>query len=224
MKLALFDLDHTLLDGDSDDLWYRFLADEGVVDGSRFIAERAQFSADYRAGRLDVFYFYAFVLKPLADNAPHQLQAWRRRFVAERILPRITATARALLAQHRDAGHMLAIVTATNRFITEPIAAELQVPHLLATEPEYDGDRFTGRLTGIPCFREGKLAHLREWLYKENLTPTETWFYSDSHNDLPLLENVNHPVAVNPDAVLIQTARARRWPIMHIRSALVATG
>ncbi len=217
MNLALFDLDHTLLDGDSDDLWYRFLAEEGVVDDTRFVEERARFSADYRAGCLEVLDFYSFVLQPLADNTPHQLLAWRRRFVAERILPHITSAARALLRKHRDSGHTLAIITATNRFITEPIAVELQVPHLMATEPEYDGTRFTGRVSGTPCFREGKLIHLREWLHKEKLVPAETWFYSDSHNDLPLLESVEHPVAVNPDRVLMQTARARGWPTLHMR-------
>lgn len=217
MQLALFDLDHTLLDGDSDDLWYRFLAEQGAVDAARFTAERAQFSADYREGRLQVQDFYAFVLKPLADNPLQQLQAWRRRFVATYILPRITAAARALLNRHRDAGHTLAIITATNRFVTEPIAAELNVSHLLATEPEYDGTRFTGRVLGTPCFREGKLLHLREWLYRENFRPTETWFYSDSHNDLPLLENVDHPVAVNPDVRLTKTSETRGWPIMRMR-------
>ncbi|MGA9852254.1 MAG: HAD family hydrolase [Gammaproteobacteria bacterium] len=221
MKLALFDLDHTLLDGDSDDLWYRFLAEQGVVDGAHFIAERARFSADYRAGRLKVLDFYNFVLKPLAENPSQQLHAWRRRFVMERILPRITPAARALLAKHRTAGHTLAIITATNRFITEPIAAELGVQHLLATEPEHDGTHFTGRVSGVPCFREGKLIHLQEWLHRENLVPMETWFYSDSHNDLPLLESVNHPAAVNPDAVLAQTALERHWPILHIRRETV---
>ena len=217
VQLALFDLDHTLLDGDSDVLWYHYLAEQGVVDAKRFTTKRAHFSADYREGRLQVEDFYAFVLKPLADNPLQQLQAWRRRFVATCILPRITATARALLSRHRDAGHTLAIITATNRFITEPIAAELEVPHLLATEPEYDGTRFTGRVLGTPCFREGKLLHLRAWLYRENLRPTETWFYSDSHNDLPLLENVDHPVVVNPDVQLTKTSETRGWPIMHMR-------
>lgn len=217
MKLALFDLDHTLLDGDCDDLWYQFLSEQGIVDGVRFTAERTRFSADYRAGRLNALDFYSFVLKPLADNAPQQLQAWRQHFVTERIRPRITPGARALLAEHREAGHTLVIITATNRFITEPIAAELGVQHLLATEPEHDGTRFTGRVAGVPCFREGKLIHLREWLYKENILPMETWFYSDSHNDLPLLESVTHPAVVNPDGVLAQTALERHWPILHLR-------
>lgn len=219
MQLALFDLDHTLLDGDSDSLWFQFLTEQGAVDADRLAEERARHSRDYHAGRLDVAAYYNLTLTPLADHAPEQLQQWREQFVRERILLRIAADARALLEQHRAAGHTLAIVTATNRFITEPIARELEVPHLLATEAEHDGSRFTGRVAGIPCFREGKLTHLREWLYEENITPMETWFYSDSHNDLPLLEYVQHPVAVNPDPVLIEIARQRNWPVMQIRCA-----
>lgn len=217
MKLALFDLDHTLLDGDSDDLWFRFLTEQGAVDGTRFGAERARFSADYHAGRLNVADFYAFVLNPLAQNNMQQLLTWRKEFIAELIVPRITPTARALLAGHRNAGHRLVVVTASNRFITAPIAAELGVDHLLATEPEYDGTRYTGRVAGVPCFHEGKLMHLQDWLRRENLTPLETWCYSDSHNDLGLLESASHPVAVNPDALLARIAAERRWPIMHIR-------
>ena len=219
MQLALFDLDHTLLDGDSDSLWFRFLTEQGAVDADRLAEERARHSRDYHAGRLDVEAYYNLTLKPLADHAPEQLQQWRERFVRERIVHRIAADARTLLEQHRAAGHTLAIVTATNRFITEPIARELEVPHLLATEAESDGGRFTGRVAGIPCFREGKLIHLREWLYEENIAPVETWFYSDSHNDLPLLEHVQHPVAVNPDPVLSEIAKQRNWPVMQLRCA-----
>ncbi|HEX6550833.1 MAG TPA: HAD family hydrolase [Gammaproteobacteria bacterium] len=219
MQLALFDLDHTLLDGDSDSLWFRFLTGQGAVDADRLAEERARHSRDYHAGRLDVEAYYNLTLKPLADHVPEQLQQWRERFVRECILRRIAADARTLLEQHRAAGHTLAIVTATNRFITEPIARELGVAHLLATEAECEGGRFTGRVAGIPCFREGKLSHLREWLYEENIAPTETWFYSDSHNDLPLLEYVQHPVAVNPDPVLSEIAKQRNWPVMQLRCA-----
>jgi HAD superfamily hydrolase (TIGR01490 family) len=217
VQLALFDLDHTLLDGDSDDLWFHFLAQQGALDKDRHAVQRARFSAEYREGKLQVSDFYAFVLKPLANHPVQQLRTWRKQFVCEHILSRITPEARALLDRHRDAGHKLAIITATNRFITEPIAAELQVTHLLATEPEFDGACFTGRVVGAPCFREGKLLHLREWLYNENFKPTETWFYSDSHNDLPLLESVDHPIAVNPDTQLSRLAQQRGWPVMQLR-------
>lgn len=216
MKLALFDLDHTLLDGDSDDLWFQFLAQRGAVDGVRDSAARTQFIADYHAGRLNVPAFYAFVLRPLAQYDLPTLLAWRAQFLTECVRPRISATARALIAGHRNSGHVLAIITATNRFVAEPIAAELDVPNLLATTPEYDGRRFTGRVSGIPCFREGKLQHLDAWLQRENLVPTETWCYSDSHNDLPLLESASHPVAVNPDSALAQRAAQRHWPVMRI--------
>ena len=217
VQLALFDLDHTLLDGDTDDLWHRFLCQQGVLDDRHYAAQRARYSEEYRHGRLQVADFYHFVLQPLAQNPLQHLLAWRRRFIDECVLPRITRTARALLERHRTAAHTLVIITATNRFITEPIASELGIPQLLATEPEFDGVRFTGRVRGIPCFREGKITHLRAWLQQENLLPQETWFYSDSHNDLPLLENVDHPVAVNADEQLHQIAKQRGWPCLNIR-------
>lgn len=217
MQLALFDLDNTLLDGDSDGLWFQFLAKLGVIDAELTAEEHARHARDYHAGRLDIAAYYTLALSPLADHSQAQLHEWRQRFMQERIAPRITEAARALLDQHRDAGHTLIIVTATNRFITEPIARALDVPHLLATEPEYDGVRFTGRVTGVPCFGEGKLTHLREWLYQEGVEPSETWFYSDSHNDLPLLEFVDHPAVVNPDPVLREIASQRGWPVSFLR-------
>jgi HAD superfamily hydrolase (TIGR01490 family) len=217
VKLALFDLDHTLLDGDSDSLWGRFLVREGVLDGARYAEANARYYADYRAGKLDIHEFLAFGLKPLVDNDPARLEVWRERFVRESILPRIPADAHALVDRHRRAGHVLAIITATNSFVTTPIAAALSVPHLIATEPERVDGRFTGRVSGVPCFREGKPAKLQEWLYEEVYAPDETWFYSDSHNDLPLLSQVDHPVAVNPDEVLLRVARERNWPVMGLK-------
>jgi HAD superfamily hydrolase (TIGR01490 family) len=215
MKLALFDLDHTLLDGDSDSLWGRFLVREGVVDGAKYAEANSRYYAEYRAGRLDIHEFLAFGLRPLRDNPPAALEAWRTRFVTEYILPRIPAGTRALLARHAD--HTRVIITATNSFITAPIAAELGVPHLIATEPERVDGCFTGRVAGVPCFREGKVTKLDAWLAENHFTPSETWFYSDSHNDLPLLERVDHPTAVNPDEVLTEVARERSWPVMRLR-------
>ena len=217
MKLALFDLDHTLLDGDSDSLWGRFLVKQGVLDPEAYARAHTRYSAEYRAGRLDIHEFLAFGLKPLAEHEPACLEAWRERFVAEWVVPRIPAASRALLAEHAGAGHMNLIVTATNRFLTAPIAAELGVEHLLASEPEHDGRRYTGRLTGTPCFREGKVLKFESWLRETGIRAEETWFYSDSHNDLPLLAQVQHPVAVNPDEILAETARARGWPVLSIR-------
>ena len=215
VKLALFDLDHTLLDGDSDSLWGRFLVREGVVDRVEYAAANARYHADYVAGRLDVHEFLAFGLRPLRDNPPAALEAWRARFVQETILPRIPDASRTLLARH--AAHTRVIITATNSFITAPIAAELGVAHLIATEPQQVDGRFTGNVAGLPCFREGKVSKLKEWLERNGMTAGETWFYSDSHNDLPLLEQVTHPTAVNPDDTLAQVARDRDWPVLQIR-------
>ena len=215
MKLALFDLDHTLLDGDSDSLWGRFLVREGAVDAEEYRREGARYMAEYRAGSLDIHEFLAFGLRPLKDNTPEALEAWRTRFIRDCVLTRIPEASRALLGQHRTAGHTLAIITATNSFITAPIAAEFGVDALIATEPERAGQRFTGRVVGLPCFREGKLHKLDAWL--AGRVPEETWFYSDSHNDLPLLERVQHPVAVNPDEALARLAAERRWPVMQLR-------
>ena len=217
MKLALFDLDHTLLDGDSDALWGRFLVQEGAVDAEEYRREGARYMAEYRAGRLDIHEFVAFGLRPLKDNPPERLESWRERFMAEWVLPRVPDASRSLLQRHRDAGHVLAIITATNSFIAAPVAAEFGVDALIATEPEKDGARFTGRASGLPCFREGKVLKLEAWLAAQGATPQETWFYSDSHNDLPLLEHVHHPVVVNPDEVLAGVAAARGWPVLSLR-------
>ncbi|HSN17685.1 MAG TPA: HAD family hydrolase, partial [Gammaproteobacteria bacterium] len=206
MKLALFDLDHTLLDGDSDSLWGRFLVKEGAVDAEEYRREGARYRAEYRAGSLDIHEFLAFGLRPLKENSAQRLEAWRLRFMREWVTARIPAASRALLAGHRAAGHTLVIITATNSFITAPIADEFGVDALIATEPEHDGARFTGRVAGPPCFREGKLLKLETWLAARGTRLEESWFYSDSHNDLPLLERVDHPVAVNPDPVLSQIA------------------
>ena len=217
MKLALFDLDHTLLDGDSDSLWGRFLVKQGVVDGDEYRREGARYMAEYRAGRLDIHEFLAFGLRPLKDNTPERLETWRSAFMHDCVLPRIPAASRALLEQHRGLGHTLVIITATNSFITVPVAAEFGVDALIATEPEKDGARFTGRVAGVPCFREGKVRKLDAWLEQMGGRPDETWFYSDSHNDLPLLQRVDHPVAVNPDEVLSKTAAERNWPVMSLK-------
>lgn len=217
MKLALFDLDHTLLDGDSDSLWGRFLVKQGALDAEEFRREGARYMADYRAGRLDIHELLAFGLRPLKDNTPERLESWRVRFKQECVLPRIPVASRDLLQRHRALGHLLVIITATNSFITAPIAAEFAVDALIATEPEQDGARFTGRVAGIPCFREGKVQKLDAWLTERGLQPEESWFYSDSHNDLPLLQAVQHPVAVNPDETLTRVAAERSWPVMSLR-------
>ncbi len=216
MTLAIFDLDHTLLSGDSDHAWGEFLIGKEVVDAEAYRRANEHYYAQYRAGTLDIFEFLAFALKPLTRHDREQLDAWHREFLATRIRPMITPAARELVEQHRRQGHTPMIVTATNRFVTAPIAREFGIEHLLATEPEEVDGRFTGRVAGIPCYREGKVARLRQWLEQHRETLAGSWFYSDSHNDLPLLELVDHPVAVHPDDVLRREAEARRWPVLAL--------
>ncbi len=216
MKLALFDLDNTLLAGDSDVLWTEFLIDEGILSAED--RERsAQFYRESEEGRLDIEAFLAFQLRPLLEHPPERLEQWRDRYVAERILPVITPPARRLLDRHREEGHQLVIITATNRFTTTPIARELGVETLLATELEQQDGRYTGRLDGAPCFREGKIHHLRRWLQQHGQVPAESWFYSDSANDIPLLEWSDHPTAVDPDPRLRAHAEQRGWPVISLR-------
>ena len=217
VHLAIFDLDNTLLAGDSDYLWGKFLAGRGIVDAEFYERENQRFYEEYKAGELDIFEFLAFSLKPLSEHSPTTLTSLHRDFMAECIHPIITPAARQLLAEHRDKGDVLLIITATNRFITAPIAAELAVPHLLATDPEMIKGRYTGRVAGIPCYREGKVERLQHWLKQTGYNLAESWFYSDSHNDLPLLELVTHPVAVDPDETLADHASAKSWPIISLR-------
>lgn len=217
MALAIFDLDNTLLNGDSDYLWGRFLVEQGRVDGEVYERENQRFYEEYKSGRLDIQEFLAFSLKPLSEIPPAELTELHRQFMLREIRPRITAAARALLEKHRAQDDFLLIITATNRFITGPIAGELGVDDLLATDPEQIDGRYTGQVSGIPCFREGKVQRLEQWLRQTGLNLAGSWFYSDSHNDLPLLERVTRPVAVDPDDTLADHATARGWPIISLR-------
>lgn len=217
MSLALFDLDDTLLGGDSDYLWGEFLADVGAVDKEAHRRENARYLAQYQAGDLDVAEFLAFQLAPLADNDVDDLLAWRERYVRERIAPLVLSRARELVEEHRRRQHSLAIVTSTNAFITRPIADLFGIEHLLATEPEFDGRRYTGRCVGTPCSGEGKVQWVEEWVARDGLELADSWFYSDSHNDLPLLSRVDHPVAVDPDEHLRGHATRHGWPILSLR-------
>ncbi len=219
MALALFDLDNTLLAGDSDYLWGRFLVELGVVDGDEYEARNQAFYDQYRAGRLDIQAFLAFSLAPLAQYPRARLEAWRARFLAQCIAPLILPAGRERVAAHRARGDVCVIVTATNRFVTAPIAERIGVDALLATELEEVGGRFTGRPAGTPCFREGKVQRLEAWLAQAGLGWADSTFYSDSHNDLPLLERVAHPVAVDPDQALRRIAGERGWPVISLRSA-----
>ena len=220
MNLALFDLDNTLLTGDSDFEWAQFLIGKGVLDREVHEARNVEFFEQYKAGTLDIHAFLDFQLAPLARHARTELDAWHREFVATRIRPQIGAAARALVEKHRAAGDLLAIVTATNSFVTGPIALEFGIPHLIATIPAQENGRFTGKPRGMPSFREGKITRVDAWLESHGLwlgSFTQSWFYSDSHNDLPLLEKVTNPVAVDADATLAQVAAERGWPHISLR-------
>ncbi|MEX2197231.1 MAG: HAD family hydrolase [Burkholderiales bacterium] len=220
MTLTLFDLDNTLLAGDSDYEWGQFLIDRGVVAREDYEAHNARFFEQYNAGTLDIHEYLGFALGPLAAHTPGDLERWREAFVRERIQPMILPRARDLVTGHLGAGELCAVVTATNSFVTAPIVREFGVPHLVATEPESEAGRFTGRVAGTPCFREGKLQRVDEWLAGLGLRFTQfedSRFYSDSHNDLPLLERVRHAVAVDPDPQLGAEARRRGWPVISLR-------
>ena len=220
MRLALFDLDNTLLTGDSDYEWGQFLIDHGVLERDAYEAQNQSYYEQYVAGTLDIHEYLGFALRPLAEHAAEDLGRWHAEFMRLRILPMITAAARELVRRHREAGEVCAIITATNSFVTAPIAREFGIEHLIATEPESRDGRFTGRVAGIPCFREGKVSRLEEWLAKlgHRLGEFQTsTFYSDSHNDLPLLERVTRPVAVDPGEALATEARRRGWAIISLR-------
>jgi HAD superfamily hydrolase (TIGR01490 family) len=222
VRLALFDLDNTLISGDSDFEWAQFLIEQGALDREIHEARNHAFYDQYKAGTLDIHEFLEFQLKPLSRHPRRQLDAWHAQFMDQKIRPLISAAARALVDQHRNAGHVCVIITATNRFVTGPIAAAFGVEHLIATEPEERDGEFTGRSAGIPCFREGKVARLAQWLESRGARLAdvqESWFYSDSLNDLPLLETVTHPVAVDPDPTLAAAAAARGWPVLCIQPA-----
>jgi len=218
MRLALFDLDNTLLAGDSDFEWAQFLIEKGVLDREVYEARNQAFYDQYKAGTLDIHAFLDFQLKPLARHPRSQLDAWHAEFMRDKIVPMVARGTRALLARHQDAVRV--IITATNSFVTAPIAAMLGVEHLIATDPEQVNGEFTGRVTGLPSFREGKVRRLEEWLAGRGTSwaeVAESWFYSDSLNDLPLLERVRHPVAVDPDPSLRAHAQDRGWLVISLR-------
>lgn len=217
MALAIFDLDNTLIGGDSDHAWGEFLCREGLVDADDYREANDRFYADYRKGTLDILAYQAFSLAPLVGRDADTLAAWHQRFMQTCIEPLLLPRAFDLLDEHRERGDTLLIITATNRFVTAPIAERLGVPHLLATEPEQKDGFYTGAVAGIPCFQRGKIERLDAWLDATGESAEDTYFYSDSRNDLPLLEQVDHPVAVDPDDTLRNMAEARGWPIISLR-------
>lgn len=220
MILSLFDLDNTLLDGDSDYAWAQYLIEAGVLDAATYEARNERFYQDYLAGRLDIHAFLDFQLAPLARHSMAQLQAWREDFLEHKIRPLVLPGAHALVRERVARGDLVAIVTATNAFITRPIADLFGIEHLLATEPECIAGRYTGRAVGEPCFQAGKVTRLNAWLAglgTDLAQYSSSWFFSDSRNDLPLLRAVTHPVAVRPDPTLRGLAEAEGWPILSLR-------
>jgi HAD superfamily hydrolase (TIGR01490 family) len=220
MNLALFDLDHTLLPIDSDYEWSQFLVRIGVLERETYERESDRYLRQYQDGTLDIAEFLRFQLAPLAAHPRATLDAWHRRFMAEVIAPRILPQALELVGRHAAQGDLIALVTATNAFVTAPIARAFGIKHLVATSIEVGPDgQYTGRPQGTPSFREGKIIRTTEWLASLGRVLTgfeRSWFYSDSRNDLPLLERVTDPVAINPDAVLHATAIDRGWPVIRL--------
>jgi HAD superfamily hydrolase (TIGR01490 family) len=217
MALAIFDLDNTLLGGDSDYLWCEYLVENKHVDSHNFQQANQDFYDQYVAGTMDIFEFLAFQLKPLADNDIQLLEQWRADYLKQKINPIILPAAHKLIEKHTQQNDTLLIITATSRFITAPIAVKLAIPNLIATEPEMKNGQYTGAVAGTPSFQQGKVTRLKAWLADNQHSLEGSYFYSDSHNDLPLLELVSHPVAVDPDPQLTETAQQRGWPILSLR-------
>ena len=217
MTLAIFDLDHTLLDGDSDYLWGEYMVENGVVDESKYRRRNRVFYEEYQRGELDNESYLAFALEPLTRHPIEKLYAWRADYVENWIKPIIAPGAKPLLRRHREQGHELLIISATNLFITEPIASLLDVPAILSTEPEIVDGRYSGRYLGTPTYREGKVTVLRRWLADTGRNLDGSYFYSDSINDRALLEQVEYPIAVHPDDELKAIAESRGWEIIDLR-------
>lgn len=218
MKLALFDLDNTLLAGDSDFEWAQFLIEKGALDREVHEARNHDFYEAYMAGTLDIHEFLDFQLKPLSRHARELLDEWHTEFMEQKIRPIITQKARDLVESHNEDARV--VITATNSFVTWPIVREFGIENLIATDPEEKGGEFTGRVQGVPAFREGKVTRLEQWFVEHGLQWAafeETWFYSDSLNDLPLLSIVSHPVAVDPDETLKEHALANDWRVISLR-------
>ena len=216
--LAIFDLDNTLLAGDSDALWGEFIAEQGHVDREFYQRENQRFYEEYKAGTLDINAFLNFSLQPLSQLTMDELGSLHQTFMQQCIVPLISQQARELVQQHKDNGHILLIITATNDFITTPIAKEFGISHLLATTAEITNNQYTGKVSGVPCFQEGKVTRLNQWLEQTGYSLEGSFFYSDSHNDIPLLSKVEYPIAVDPDEKLEQYAQSNDWKILHLHT------
>ncbi|MCX7219419.1 MAG: HAD-IB family hydrolase [Burkholderiales bacterium] len=219
-NIALFDLDHTLIPIDSDYEWGQFLTRIGAVDAEVFARRNADFFAQYQAGTIDPVEYLEFALGTLAQFPREQLDQWHAKFMQEVIQPALLPSALDLIEKHQDQGDLIVIITATNRFVTEPIATAFGVEHLIAAEPERDADgKITGKLLGVPTSGAGKVHHLQAWLAGQGKQLSDfpvSYFYSDSQNDIPLLSIVTHPVATNPNALLSAHAQLQGWPTLHL--------
>ena len=221
LKLVLFDLDNTLLAGDSDYAWGQFLIEQGVVERERYQQQNQYFYQEYKNGTLDIHAFLDFQLRPLAEHTLSQLQCWHQLYMQRLIQPMITPQAQQLVRDALDHADLVAIITATNSFVTRPIATVFGVEHLIATEIEMIDGQFTGKVLGTPSFQAGKITRLHQWLtdiQRPFASFDETWFYSDSRNDLPLLQQVSHPVAVNADPILRAHAQAHHWRLLDLHA------
>lgn len=216
MALAIFDLDHTLLSGDSDHAWGQYLVDRNLVDPADHQRRNDYFYEQYKAGTLDIHEYLSFALKPLTEHPLTLMLEERAAFLKDRIAPLISQKSCDLIAKHKAAGDTLLIITATNGFVTYPIAELLGIEHIIAPEPEFVDGAYTGGIVGIPSFQQGKVTRLNDWLEQQQLDLQGSYFYSDSHNDLPLLEVVDNPVAVDPDDTLKARAEQQGWPIISL--------
>jgi len=217
-RLAIFDLDNTLLGGDSDYAWGEFLISQQLVNIDEHKSKNDAFYADYQRGELDMHAYLCFVLGTIAGKTPDDVSELHGLFMQQFIKPMLLPAAAALLKKHRDENDFLLIITATGRFITEPIARLLGVDDLLASEAEIVDGRYTGKPSGSPCYHTGKVTRLQSWLKNRHFKMEDAWFYSDSHNDIPLLEAVGHPVAVDADETLRAHAEKNGWPIISLRN------
>ncbi len=217
MALAIFDLDNTLIGNDSDFLWGDFLVKKGYVDGEQFAATNAQFYEDYKSGNLDIYAYQRFALEPLSRRDMDTLAEWHADFMQNVIEPIVLPKALALVEKHKQQGDRPLIITATNTFITRPIGERYGITELLGTEGEIKNGRYTGEVAGLPTFQEGKVTRLNEWLEQEGETLEGSFFYSDSHNDLPLLRIVDNPVVVDGDDKLLDVAAQENWPTISLR-------
>lgn len=217
MTLAIFDLDNTLIGDDSDNLWGQFLCEQGLVEQAEFGAQNDQFYRDYQSGGLNIDAYLRFALAPLRGRSMETLADWHQKFMRCKIEPILLPRATALITQHRERGHHLLVITATNEFITRPIVNALGIDDLLACEAEIVDGLYTGEPIGIPSYHAGKVSRLDIWSAEHNIDLEGAYFYSDSHNDLPLLERIDNPVAVDPDASLRARAEQAGWPIISLR-------